>query len=153
MADPVTWAAIFAAAGTTVAVAGALKQAQATEDAAKYNQDVAEQNAQIADAQGAAAVEGHRRDVQRQEGAAIAAYGASGVQLSEGSPVDVLAESARSSTLDELTIKYNYKLKALGYTSTARLEGMNASNAKTAGYFNAASTGITGYGNAIEKFG
>ena len=132
-----------------VSALGAVKTSQAQSMASDYNAQIARKNAQIADAQGAAAADAQSRDSQRKIGAAMASYGASGVVLSEGSPADVLAESARMSELDALTLKYNYKLKALGFGDQARLESMNAGNATTAGYFNAASA----VGGAYAKFG
>ncbi len=138
---------------TALSVYGAIKQGQAASDAYRYNADLAKQNAAIAEAQGEAASQAQKVDAQRRMGAMIANYGASGGQLSDGSPADALAESARNATLDNLTLKYNYKLRGLGYTNQANLDSAGADNARTASYFSAASAAAGGAAYAIPKFG
>ncbi len=128
---------ILMAASTAMAAAGAIKQGQAAAGAANYNSQVAQQNASIADSQSIAASEAQSRDAQRRIGAATAAYGASGVQMSDGSPADVLADSARSAALDNLTLKYNYGLKRIGALDQAGLDSANSKNASAAGYLSA----------------
>ena len=153
MADPVTWGVAIAAVGATVNAVGAIRQGQAAGAAADYNAKIASQNAQIADAQGEAAAQAQQRDAQRRMGAAVAAYGASGVQMSDGSPADVLADSARMAELDKLTTKYNYKLRALGHSNQAALDSASASNYRSSGYVSAAGSLLSGYGSLIPKLG
>lgn len=144
MSDPVTWTVALTALGTGVAAVGAIRQGQAQAAAMDFNAKVAQQNADIAEGQSLAASEAQQRDAQRRIGASVAAYGASGVQMSEGSPSDVLAESARMAALDNLTLKYNYKLKGLGYQTQSQLDSANAASSRTASYFNAAATTLSG---------
>ena len=144
---------ILQVAGTAMAAAGAIKQGQAASDAATYNSQVAQINAQVADSQSIAASEAQGRDAQRRIGAATAAFGASGVQLSDGSASDVLAESARNAALDNLTLKYNYKLKRMGLLDQAGLEAANAKNASAAGYLSAAGAVAAGAGKAYSMSG
>lgn len=151
MADPITWGVILAGAGAAVSAVGAIKQAQAASAAADYNAAVSSQNAQIAEAQGEAAAQAHQRDTQRRIGAMVAAYGASGVQGADGSPADVLADSVRSATLDNLTLKYNYKLRALGYQNQSQLDQFNSKTAMEGGYWSAASSLISG-GSKVASF-
>jgi hypothetical protein len=141
---------------------GSVQQSEAAAASAKVNSMVADKNAQISEAQGAAAADAQQRDSQRRLGAAVAAYGASGAQLSNGSPVDVLADSARMATLDNLTLKYNYKLRSMGFQDEASFGRDSARAYKTAGYLGAAGTlaggGSRAYysqggGTAIPKFG
>ncbi len=140
------------AAGTAVAVIGAVRQGQAAAASADYNAKIAQQNAQIAEGQGAAAGESQQRDAARRIGAAEAAYGASGVQLSDGSPLDVLEQSARESALDAATLKYNYKIRGMGFTNQAGLYSAQSGFASTAGTLNAGAAVLSGTGQAI-KFG
>lgn len=141
------------------AAAQASAQAQAANAAAAtYNAQIADQNAQIMRDQEAAAVASQQRDAARTIGAMIAGYGASGVQGDTGSPLDVLADSARTAELDKLTLQYNYELKARDYNNQATLDRMNAANGlaasttyassagnySTAGTLNAIGTGLTG---------
>jgi hypothetical protein len=153
---------VLMAASTAMAVAGAVKQGQAASQAANYNSQLATQNAGIAAAQGEAAAQAQSRDSQRRIGAETAAYGASGVQMSDGSPADVLADSARSAALDNLTVKYNYQLRGMGYQNQANLESSNSSNASAAGYLRAIGAGaggaaltykLNGGGTLIPSFG
>lgn len=141
---------VLMVASTAMGAIGAVRQAQAQAGAMRYNAQIAEQNAQIANAQGAAAAEAQQREAQRRIGSAIASYGASGVDVGTGSPVDVLADSARQSALDNLTVKYNYKLRAQGYLNQAELDRTGASNAVQAGYMNATSALLRGGAQAYD---
>lgn len=122
----------LSAVSAAVGAAGAIRQGQATAAAQDYNAKIAQQNAAAALAQGKAADEALARDQRRRLGAAVATYGAAGVDLSTGSPVDVLGDMARSAALDRLSLKYNYKLKSLGYTDQASLDSAASSNSLTA---------------------
>lgn len=140
------------AGSAVISAVGAIRQGQAAAASADYNAKVAQQNAQISASQGNAAVEAQQRDAQRRIGAAVAAYGASGVQLSDGSPMDVLEESARNSALDAATLKYNYKLRGMGFENQASLYSAQSGFASTAGYLGAGAALASGTANAI-KFG
>lgn len=123
---------LSAAAAVTSAI-GAVRQGQATAAAQDYNAKIAQQNALQAKLQGEAADAALARDQQRRAGAAVAAFGAAGVDVGSGSPVDVLGDMARNATLDRLTQKYNYRLRGLGYSDQAALDQAGASNASTSG--------------------
>jgi len=144
---------IMMVVGAAVSAVGAVRQAQAQAGAARYNAQIAEQNSQIATAQGNAAAEAQSRDAQRKMGAMVASYGAAGVDVSSGSPADVLADSARSAALDNLTIRYNSKLRAMGFDQQAALDRSTADNADTAGYINATSSLLQGAGKAFGSGG
>lgn len=143
---------------TGVSSIGNLMQGRAQSNAATYNANqatynagVAEQNANIAIAQGNA--ESYRQGVeaQRKIGSMRALYGASGVSVEAGSPLDVLADSTRSAIIDQEVTRYNYALKAqqyrqqaAGFNATATLDNANASNSMTSGYLNAFGTMMSG---------
>lgn len=135
----------MAAAALAVIAVGNLMRGESEARAAKYNANIAEQNAVIARQQGQVAVEAQQRDAARKIGAMVAAYGASGVQTDSGSPLDVLADSASKSTLDGLTIKYNYTLKALGFDTQAKLDRMGAKTARTSGILGGAASALQSY--------
>lgn len=130
---------------------GAIRASQAEAAAARYNEEVGKSNAASAEAQGEAAAQQMERDTRRKLGAMMAGYGASGVQLADGSPADVLADSARSAALDRLTMKYNYKMRALGYTNQANLDAMGADRAIEEGRMRAASILLSS--SSYTKFG
>lgn len=135
-------------ASAAIAAVGAVRTAQAQSAAADYNSKVASLNAQAAEQQGQAAAEAQQRDSQRRIGTALASYGASGVQTDTGSPTDVLAQSARDATLDNLTIKYNAKMRALGYQMQGNLDSANASNTASAGVLSGTAAMLGGLGAA-----
>jgi hypothetical protein len=124
---------------------GNIIQGQGQKLAADYNSQIALQNAQIAEQQSGAASEAQQRDASRKIGAATAAYGASGVQTDSASAMDVLAESARNATLDNLTLKYNYALKAAGLKNQAALSEAEGEYASTASVLNAFSGAAKDY--------
>jgi len=138
-------------AGSVMSAVGAVKSSQANAQASLYNEAQSKINASAIEAQGDAATEQQQRDTQRRLGSMVAGYAASGVQLSDGSPADVLADSARSAALDRLTMKYNYKMRALGYTSQANLDSMASKNYLEAGRIGAASALLSS--PAYTKFG
>lgn len=140
--DPGT-IAVMTAVATGIQVVGALQQASAASKADKYNAAVATQNAQIAKDQADMQLRQQQTDSYRKLGAIKAGYGASGV-TSDGSPMDILADSYTQSELDASTIVYNGKVRAAGYTNSANLDRAAASNATTAGYMDAASKALTG---------
>ena len=131
-------------AGTVFKAVGAVTKGESQAVASEYNAAIARQNAEIARAQGAAAVAAQQREAARSMGRAIAAYGASGVQVDAGSPLDVLADAAANAELDKLTIQYNAELKARGRGQQAALEAMGATTARTSGLLNAGAAILDG---------
>lgn len=117
---------------------GSLYEGEASAQSQEYNASIARQNAVIAQQQGAAAVQAQQRNAARAIGSVTANYGASGVRMDSGSPLDVLADSVAMATLDKLTIEYNYALRAQGYQQQANLNQMGAETARTSSYFKAA---------------
>lgn len=100
-------ATAVAAAG---AVAGGISQMNQASAAADYEKKAAAENARR-----------QSIDAQKQLGRARANYGASGVTM-EGSPLDVLEESAQTAELDRLTILQGGKMRADQY----KTQGQNA---------------------------
>ena len=114
------WFALIPAA---ISAVGAIKQGQDAQNAANYNASVAEQTSQ----------EQARRDAIQARmviGQDRANYGASGV-TTEGSPLDVLQQSAKMAELDKLTTIYAGATQAASYRAQGKA-------ARTASYFQAA---------------
>jgi hypothetical protein len=131
------------AAGAVVGAVSAVAQADASRKAANFNKDVANQNAQIAAAQGAEQARRQRILAYQQTSSARAGYGASGVSI-EGSPEDILAQSAAQGELDAQTIQYNATLRGRGYKNEATLDQSQANNASKLGYSSAAGSLLYG---------
>jgi hypothetical protein len=145
-------AVVAEVAATAIAAYGAVRTGQQQRAAAKYNQAVAGQNAKAAQEQGAEAALQSQRQTAQKIGAMQANYGASGVDASTGTPLDVLTDSVRQGTLDQLTLKYDASLRGAGYSNTATLDGMEASNATTSGYLNAAGAALGGTAQAAATY-
>lgn len=147
MAAAVAWVAsnatVIQAIGTAFSVIGALNQGQQAKSAAEYNAAVANNNAIAARQQAAANAAAQQRKARLQIGSMRAGYGASGVGL-EGSPLDVLEQSAAMAELDRQNILYGGTLRSQGYQATAGLELMRGDAAETGSYLSAGSALLSG---------
>lgn len=134
-----------------IAAYGAVRAGQAQSAQAKYASVMASNNAAAAQQQGAAAQAAQRQDAMRKLGLMSANYGASGVDPTTGSPLDVFADSVSQSTLDNMNIKYNYQLRALGYQNSSTLDDATAKNATTSSYLSAAGDLLGGAGKGYMQ--
>ena len=137
-------------ASAVVGTVAAIKSSQAQSAAADYNAKVAQQNAAAATQQGLQAQMQQRQDAERKLGLMEANYGANGIDPGSGTATDVINDSISQATLDNLNIKYNYQLKALGYQNSATLDSSAASNDTTAGYLSAAGAALGGASSALK---
>ena len=134
--------------------------------ASKYNAQVAEMNATLADRaakdaleRGAAEEQRKRMEIAAIQGRQQAAMAANGVDLTFGSPLDTLVDTATMGELDALTIRrnaareaYDYETQGVNYRADATLSRMNASAAKTGGYLGAAGTILGGGATAYRAY-
>lgn len=135
-----------------MAVVGAvssISQAQQQKNAAKYNQKVAENQAVAARQEAAANADTQRRKAAKTIGSMQASYAASGVSM-EGSPLEVLEESARNAELDRLSILWSGDTRAMGYEATSKLENNRASNAMASGMLSAAGSAFKGFASSYS---
>ena len=153
-------------AATVIGGIGQMQQAQAQADAANYNAQIGDMNAELAERRAKDAVERGAKEEQRkrQEVAQIkakqqAAMAANGVDISFGSPLDTLVDTAVLGELDALTIRsnayresYDHKVDAVNKRSGANLHRMEAKAAKTGGYLAALGTVVGGVGNAYGSY-
>lgn len=130
--------------GTVISAVGALSNANAQSNAARYNSQVAQRDATIGIDQGNAQAAIQARQARSQMDAARAQYGASGVDVNAGSPLDVLQSSAANASLDNATIKYNAKIKAFGYGNESAAYDYQAGAATQKGYWGAGSDILSG---------
>lgn len=114
--------------GAAGSIAGGYAQSQALRSQGRYQERIAGLNARFSDIQAQdtlrrgdreAALQGAR--TRRLIGSQRAAYAAQGVDVNQGAPLDVQAESAYMGELDRQTIKYNAYLDAMGL----RMQGAN----------------------------
>jgi len=141
---------VIAAAG--LSAIGQIQAGAAQSRAAKYNSALDEQNAAVSRSQAAADADIQKRESYRRMGAIRAAYGAAGI-TTEGSPLDVLTNSAEMAELDRQNIIYKGEVRATGYENDAALERARGKAAMTAGYFGAASSLLKGGAGAAGMMG
>lgn len=145
---------------------GQIQAANADAEARRYNAKVSEMNAELSRRRAKDAAERGARDEQRkrQEIAAIkgkqqAALAANGVDLSFGSPLDMIVDTAMLGELDALTVRrnaanesYDYLVQAENGRADAVLNRMNADAAQTGGYLAAAGTLLGGASDAYSQY-
>ncbi len=145
-------------AGGTVGAVSSYQQGKAQQAQYNYQAKVNEENARIAQ---------ENANVQRQQGieearlqrikaastigSQKAAMAANGVDVTQGTSLDVIADTVAMGELDALQTQYNYEAKARGYEAQAgnfqnqaNLDLISGKNAYQAGKINAITTGLGG---------
>lgn len=157
---------ILTIGSTIIGAAGAIQQGQAAAASAKYNAQIGEMNATLAERRAKDAVERgateeqrKRQEVARIKGQQTAAMAANGVDLTFGSPLDTLVDTAVLGELDALTIRtnayresYEHKVDAVNKRAGAELSRMQGKSAMQGGYLSAAGTVLTGAGKAYGQY-
>ena len=162
-----------------VSAYGAIRQGKALKEAGKreneaaqsqaeivdYNADVADVQAKDAIARGQEEEDRYRQGVRTLIGSQRAGFAAQGVDVTQGSAVDVVADTAYLGELDALTIETNAGREAWGYQVQAadlrkraevtRKTGINAEKAGSsmgnAAYLQGAGTVLSGAGSLLES--
>jgi hypothetical protein len=142
-------AGVLSAVGGVVSAVGAMQQGKAAQQQAEYNAKVAENNAIMARQQAGAEQSKIARNTRMRIGAQRAAYGASGFTV-QGSPLDVLGETAALGKYDELVANYNGEVRARGLQAQAQQYRLEGQAARQAGRIGAASALIGGFGRALS---
>ena len=167
MADPGTWALILAGTATAAGAIGSIRQGNATSASDQYQAQVADNNAKIAEQNAQYATEAggiKAQDVQQrgrvQQGKIKAAQAASGIDVNSGSAPMVRAGQAVETGVDAARTEHDAALQAYGYRTQAsnfqaqsQVDRMGASNAQTAGYFQAGGTILSGASSLGYKWG
>lgn len=124
---------------------------------AEYNRKVAERNSGVASNEGHAAAMDKARESRRTMSSIRAAYGASGLAL-EGSPLDVLEDSAAEGSLGIVREKYKGTLKSIGsldeaenFRLKAALHRMEADSAQDAKPFAMIGALFSGIGQGVNS--
>lgn len=157
-----TIGSVVSAVGTGVSVLGALKQGSAASSAAHTraavqtnNATIARQNAERAAQVGEEKAAMSQRDTRAKIGAMEASQAASGVDINNGSALDVRASETEFGQLDAQTIRsnaareaYGYQTQATNMDSAASMSKAEAKNAKTSGFMNAATVLGTALGSS-----
>lgn len=159
-------ATILTLGSTLLGAVGSIQQGQAAAASAKYNNQVAQMNATISERRAKDAIERgateeqkKRQQVQRILGEQQTAMAANGVDLTFGSPLDTMVDTAVLGELDALTIRtnayreeYDYRVQAANQRAGGQLELMKGQAAKTAGYLDGFGTVLGGFGKAYSGY-
>lgn len=148
-----------AAVGLVVTIASAAYTAYAQKQAGDFQAAVAKRNAEAAEkmAQDASARglnEGIRLSLVggATRGSIRAGYGASGIDLASGSPLDVLSDAAMFTELNKEAAKSNSDREAFSYRTQSGNFLAQGSIDKTTGMYAAGGTLLTGAGQAYGDY-
>ena len=151
-------AAAAALAGTAVSVVSAVQQGEQQQAYYNYQAQVAQENAKIAQKnanlerqQGIEEARLQRIKTNQAIGSQQTAMAANGVDVTQGTALDVIEDTAAMGELDALQTRYNYERKALKYEQDANnyqnqssLDVIAGQNAYSAGKMNALASGLEG---------
>ncbi len=136
----------FVAASIAISAMQAYNQHQQ----GKYAKAVANQNADIAEAQaedavnrGNIAADQRRREMRQRQGTQAATMGATGADLSTGGALDIFGDTAQFGALDALTTVNNAQREAYGYEVQAANYKAQASASRKQGNMGAFTTLLT----------
>jgi len=151
---------------TLLGAAGAVQSGQAAAASGRYSAQVSEMNATLADRRakdalerGAVAEQRKRQEVSAIVGKQTAAMAANGVDLTFGSPLDTLIDTATMGEIDALTIRtnanreaYDYRVQAASGRANATLQRSQADSAEMGGYLKAGGTILGGGGQSYARY-
>ena len=133
MSDPVTWLIL----GGLVSAGGTIYSATKQAEAADFNAQLAEETAQQERENAAREESRYHRQSRSFMSTGQSLYAMSGLRLDEGSPRDVLMDSARELEMDALAIKAGAEARSLYYQRQAELERRRGETALVSGMIGA----------------
>jgi hypothetical protein len=150
---PMVVVGVMMAVAAAASAAAQMSSARAQSAGLKYNAQIQETNAANARSQADAQADMAGRDAERRAADAKAAFAAGGVDVGQGSPLDVLSDVTKEGELNRQLILYRGKIGADSAAAQAGLDRGMASSALTTGAIGAGSTllgGLAkGYGTAF----
>lgn len=140
-------------------VAGTAMSAYGMYQTGKYNQQVAENNAQTAELQAEDAIERgeedtrlKRREIARLKGQQRTAIASSGLVVDEDTGADVLMDTEMLGTEDVLAIRNNAQREAWAYRTQASNFRAGGALARAEGDFGATASLLSGAGSVADKW-
>jgi hypothetical protein len=132
-------------------IAGSIAQANAQKANLRFQSDLAQRNARQAELNAMARERRSRREARREMGRTRAAFGASGVQLGGGTPLDVLADQAMELEQNILLEQFQGESQATQFrTQSAGLSARAGSVSPIGGIARGAGTILTGGFGALD---
>ena len=144
-------AAAMAIVGTGMEMAGNYKSAQEQAKAEKFNAYISEQRAKNIRQAKDEEIRKIRRNKDSMFATQKAKYAKAGV-LFEGSPLEVMTDTATQFEIDVANTEYNYETEARAQEDEADYRRKRAKNIKSAGIMNAFATGAYGGSNLATNF-
>ena len=156
--------AVVATASTSMGIVAANQQSKSQQamynyqaKVAKENKEIAEQNAATERQQGIEEERLQRYKTIQKVGAQQAAMAANGIDVTQGTALDVIEDTSTMGELDALQTRYNYERRAQAYEAEAgnfqnqaNMDIISAKNANYAGKLNSISNGLAGMGNMLS---
>ena len=141
-----------AAAGAITSAVGSYAAGQTKKSADKYNAQVNENNASMAQMQAAAEAQKVREKGRRIIGAQRAALSAAGVDINAGSALDVTYDSNVQNELDALTTLYKGRVSSSNSVAQAQLDRYSGKQAGQAGAIAAGGSLLSGAANSYGTY-
>jgi hypothetical protein len=135
--------------GIVMDVIGKIKAGNAAKNIGDYNAAQYELQAQDAIQRGGADEEKFRAGVKTLIGGQRAGFAGQNVDIGQGTPVDVVSDTAFLGELDALTIRQNAQREAHGYQAMAENARLGGDAAKSAAYWSAGATALGGAGSLL----
>ena len=148
MCEPVSIA--LAAGSAMLSAYGQYQQADAAKKSAQFNQEVANIQARDALKRGEFESEQAGRKVAQLRGRQRVALAANGLDLSYGSPADILEQTDYYGLEDQRTVANNARREASMFANRATMSGMQAASINPG--FEAGTTLLAGAANVSDKW-
>lgn len=126
--DPATATLALTAVSTAIGAYGMQRQTSAANDAARYNADMASQQATYAEERGRASEEQLRRQSAQLTGTQRNRLAATGADIQFGSALDITGDTAALTAMDAATIRENAEREAWALRSGAALDRASTSS-------------------------
>jgi len=143
---------IVMAVGTGLTALNQYQQGQNQQKVADWNADLQVQNAKDARAKSEQDAMERLKQAETLKGKQRLAYAAAGVDISSGTPLDTMMQTARDAEMDAINIRKQGELTARNYYSDSeilRYQGKTGAQAATIG---AGATILQGAGNAYGSY-
>ena len=153
MCEPTTLyiiAMVLIVAAAAVTAYGQQQAAKAASATAKKNERIARWHAEDAKKRGVQAVARFQERLAQLKGRQRAGFAAAGVVLDEGTPLDVLLDTAESGELESLNLKANAERETFGHASRSAQFRFDAKHIRKQGNIQAYATLLGGAASAAS---
>lgn len=150
---PFEWIVVAVIAVGALASAGtAVYSGEQARKAQSYNADAMEEQARAERMKADYEASILKRNAEKMRARMRLNYLASGVDISEGTAMMVMAEDAKQAEMDFQAIRYGGNAAAIRAKQEARMMRYQGASAARAGYINAGSSLLTGAGQAAQTY-